>query len=359
MKKVVVALSGGIDSAVSAFLLKEQGYEVIGATMSFWDDIALASKWCSQGCYGPQEEENIKSARQIASQMNIEHTVINLRKEFKDIVLSYFISSYMNGKTPNPCVICNAHIKFAAFYEGLKRQGLDFDYFATGHYARKNYDNELHRWQLLKGKDALKDQSYFLCLLNQEQISRALFPLGERTKEEIKQIATDIGLGFLREREESQDFIDSSVYPYIFPAQAFTAGEIIDSTGKVLGYHQGLVNYTIGQRKHLGISGMTEPYYVVGIDAKHNRLIVGPIKELYKDRLIARDINWVSIPDLKEEIRAEIKIRLAHNAASGTLLPFSENRVEVRFDEPQLSITPGQFAVFYKGDLLLGGGVIE
>jgi len=359
MKKVVVALRGGIDSAVSALLLKEQGYNVIGATMSFWDNIAPASNWCSQGCYGPQEEKNISSAKRICSILNIEHIVIDLRNEFKNIVLTYFISSYMDGKTPNPCVICNAQIKFSAFYEELKKQELDFDYFATGHYARKNYDIKLSRWQILKGKDLLKDQSYFLCLLNQEQISKTLFPLGDKTKEEIKQIALDNGLGFLKEREESQDFIDSSVYPYIFPAEAFTSGEIVDINGKVLGYHRGLVNYTIGQRKHLGISGMDEPYYVVGIDVEHNRLIVGPLMGLYKDNLQARDINWVSIPGLKETIKAETKIRLAHNAALGTLLPFSENRVEVRFDEPQLSITPGQFAVFYQGDLLLGGGVIE
>ncbi|MDD5625428.1 MAG: tRNA 2-thiouridine(34) synthase MnmA [Candidatus Cloacimonetes bacterium] len=359
MNKVVVALSGGIDSAVSALLLKEQGYEVVGATMSFWDNLAPASKWCLEGCYGPQEEKNISSAKRICSILNIEHMVIDLRNEFKDIVLTYFISNYMTGKTPNPCVICNAQIKFNAFYEGIKKQGLSFDFFATGHYVRKSYNNDLQRWQILKGKDSLKDQSYFLCLLNQEQISKTLFPLGEKTKEEIKQIALDNGLGFLKEREESQDFIDASVYPYLFPDEAFIPGDIVDINGKVIGQHQGLVNYTIGQRKHIGISGMSEPYYVVGIDAEHNRLIIGPLMELYRDSLMARDINWVSIYGLKEEIRAETKIRLAHNAALGTLKPLSDNRVEVLFDEPQLSVTPGQFAVFYQSDLLLGGGVIE
>jgi tRNA-specific 2-thiouridylase len=358
MKRVILGMSGGIDSSLSALLLQKQGYEVVGATMSFWDGNAQDTDWPHHGCFGPHEKENIADAAKVCAGLGIPHFVVDLRKEFKESVLDYFCGAYASGKTPNPCVRCNARIKFGAFLAGLARLGIEADFFATGHYARKAFSEDSGRWQILKAADPLKDQSYFLSYLSQEQIARTLFPLGELTKAEVKRLAPELNLGFLQDREESQDFLDPVVYPRLFPQDSFREGEIIDFTGKVIGKHHGLMYYTIGQRKHLGISGMPEPYYVVGIDAAQNHVVVGPQQLLYKDRLVAEDINWIAIPGLEGETRVETKIRLAHAAAPCVLKPLSANSAEVVFDEPQLSITPGQVAAFYMGDILLGGGII-
>ncbi|MBW6513994.1 MAG: tRNA 2-thiouridine(34) synthase MnmA [Candidatus Syntrophosphaera sp.] len=357
-KRVLLGMSGGIDSSISALLLLEQGYEVIGATMSFWDNRIAFSDWPRHGCYGPHERENIAAAEQICRQNGIPHHIISLHTEFSQCVLSYFCSTYLDGKTPNPCVRCNQQIKFGFFIQKAREQGLEFDLFATGHYARVKNDPASGRWQLLRAADPLKDQSYFLSYLSQEQLSQTIFPLGGMTKGEVRKLSADKGLGHLQDKDESQDFLNEEVYNLVFPQEVFRPGDIVDPEGKVLGRHRGLLHFTIGQRKHLGISGMPEPYYVTAIDAAENRIVVGPQSLLYADKLVAERVNWVSIPGLESELRAETKIRLGHEAAPCVLRPLENGQVEVVFDEPQLSITPGQVAVFHAGEVILGGGTI-
>jgi tRNA-uridine 2-sulfurtransferase len=358
MKKVLLGMSGGIDSAVSALLLQKEGYEVIGATMSFWDGSIEVAQNSSQGCFGPHEAENIAAARRICEKLQIPHYVVDLREEFAKNVLSYFRETYLKGRTPNPCVVCNLLVKFGAFPRKARRDGITFDHFATGHYARAKYDGDSGRWQLLKAMDPAKDQSYFLSFLSQEQLAMTLFPLGELLKPEVKRLAGDIGLDFLQERDESQDFLDPGIQEHVLSSGPGEPGDIVDMEGKVIGKHRGIAHYTIGQRRHLGVSGMAEPHFVIRIDAGANLIVAGSKRFLYGNRLIARDINWISIPALEEELRAQTRIRLAHDPAPCILNPLKDGRVEVLFDAPQLSITPGQIAVFYSGDVVLGGGII-
>lgn len=358
MKKVLLGMSGGVDSAVSALLLKTEGYEVIGATMSFWDGSIEVAQSSSQGCFGPHEAENIAAARRICKKLQIPHHVVDLREEFAKNVLSYFRETYLKGRTPNPCVMCNSLVKFGAFPCKARRDGISFDHFATGHYARKKYEADSGRWQLLKAMDSAKDQSYFLSFLSQEQLAMTLFPLGELSKPEVRRLAGEIGLDFLQERAESQDFLDPEIKEHILSSGPDEPGDIVDMDGRVIGRHRGIAHYTIGQRRHLGISGKTEPYFVIRIDAGGNRIVVGPKGFLYHDRLTATGVNWLSITPPDNELRAQTRIRLAHDPAPCFLKPQKDGQVEVLFDEPQLSITPGQAAVFYAGEVVLGGGLI-
>lgn len=357
MKRVLLAMSGGIDSAVSAILLQDQGYEVVGATMSLHDPSG-EDRGIRSGCFGPLDIVNKQMLAKVCDLLNIECIWINLRPEFEREVLNYYRSTYLRGCTPNPCVICNHILKFDLLPRRIRDMGVEFDHFATGHYARTRYSGESERWQLLKAADPLKDQSYFLCLLSQEQLASTLFPLGDLTKDQVRAIAQDRGLDFLLTKAESQDFVKEEDHPLLFDPEQIKPGDMLDPEGNVIGQHRGLIHYTIGQRRHLGISGMTEPWYVTGLDVENNRLSVGPLNCLYKNHLVATNVNWISIPSITEETRAETKIRLAHNPATCTLKPLDDISVEVIFDEPQLSVTPGQFAVFYQGDVLWGGGTI-
>ncbi len=359
MKRVALGLSGGVDSAVSAMLLLEQGFEVTGATMSFWDGRPVEPDWPHHGCFGPHESANLAAAERICHELGIPHLIVRLQREFASCVLDYFCATYRQGRTPNPCLRCNPLVKFGAFPRGLEDLGAEFDFLATGHYARKQWSEDHQRWQLLAAADPVKDQSYFLAFLSQEQLARALFPLGELSKAEVRRIALRRGLDWLEQREESQDFLDGDVYPRLFPAEAFEPGEIVDPEGRVIGRHRGLPHYTVGQRRHIGISGKSEPWFVTAIDAAANRVIVGPKALLYQDRLLAEQVNWLSVPPPKREINAAAKIRAAHRPASCLLRPLSGDTVEVVFDEPQLAIAPGQGAVFYDGEILLGGGFIR
>lgn len=359
MKRVALGMSGGIDSTMSALILLEQGFEVTGITMSIWDERIPIPESVKSGCFGPGEKDDLEAAREACARLGIEHRVIPLQAEFAAQVLNYFCSTYLQGKTPNPCVRCNQHLKFGLLPQRAREAGIDFDFFATGHYVRKSYSPELQRWQLLQAIDPLKDQSYFLCFLSQEQLAAALFPLGGKSKQEIRRLATEQGFDYLVSKKESQDFLETDDYSVLFPAGAFRPGEIIDSNGRVLGRHRGLIHYTIGQRRDLGLSGMPEPWYVVNIEAEQNRIVVGPKALLYSDRLLARQLNWVSLPGLDSEIEASAKIRLGHTAAPCRITPVAEDAVELVFQTPQLSITPGQAVVFYAGEVLLGGGIIS
>lgn len=359
MKRVALGMSGGIDSTMSALLLMEQGYEVIGLTMSIWDESIPIVEATKSGCFGPGEADDLEAAREACARLGIEHHIIRLQSEYRENVLDYFCATYLDGKTPNPCVMCNQRMKFGFLPAKAREMGWDFDFFATGHYVRKLYNEQSKRWELHKALDSSKDQSYFLAFLSQEQIAATIFPLGDMLKQDLRKFAQERGFQHLTQKKESQDFLETDDYSVLFDKDAFSEGEIVDSSGKVVGKHRGLIHYTVGQRKNLGLSGMPEPYYVISLDATKNRVVVGPVQGLYSDRLTATKVNWVSVSGLDAPMQASAKIRLGHDAASCLIKPVDESTVELQFDAPQLSITPGQLAVFYLGECMLGGGVIK
>ncbi|MCM8759442.1 MAG: tRNA 2-thiouridine(34) synthase MnmA [Candidatus Omnitrophica bacterium] len=353
-KKVIVGMSGGVDSTVAAILLKQQGYEVEGVFMKTWDEkySALCNK--KSTCFGPEEKE-IEQLGRISRILNIPIHIIDARKEFRKRVLDYFKLEYLSGRTPNPCVMCNRFIKFHFLIEELEKKGVEFDFFATGHYARIECDKSKKRFILKKGIDQDKDQSYFLFLLTQKQLSRIIFPLGNYTKNKVKVIARKHGLE-ISEKQESQDFITGDRF-FLFD-EGIKEGEIVDKNGNVLGMHKGIIHYTIGQRKGLGIAGK-KPLYVIEIQPEKNRIVVGEEKDLYKKTLTADGVNFVSIEKLEEPMKLKTRIRYKHCEAPSEVFPQKNNEVLVVFETPQRAITPGQAAVFYKDDILIGGGFIK
>ncbi|HOH98224.1 MAG TPA: tRNA 2-thiouridine(34) synthase MnmA [Candidatus Cloacimonadota bacterium] len=358
-KRVLVGLSGGVDSAMTAKILIDQGFDVSGITMSIWDDSVDLKESTKSGCYGPGEKDDLEAAAKVCAELGIPHHIIRLQDEYRDNVLSYFCDTYVSGQTPNPCLICNQRMKFGYLPAKARAMGLDFDYFATGHYARISHNPASGRYELRKAIDPSKDQSYFLSFLRQEQLSNLIFPLGAKTKEEVKALARDLGFEDLAAKQESQDFFESDDYSLLFADGTFQAGEIVDTSGKVLGTHKGLIFYTIGQRRNLGIPGQIEPYYVIRIDAAANRLVVGPQSLLYGEDCTVQNLNWLSIPEPDHEFTASARIRLQHNPAPCTVKRLDSGNWQVLFNEPQLSITPGQGIVFYRDDLVLAGGIIH
>jgi tRNA-uridine 2-sulfurtransferase len=361
---VAVGMSGGVDSSVAAFLLKKQGYNVVGVTMKIWDGSASANPAKNRdfrsGCYGPGEADDIEAAKKVAKELGIPHHVLDLHAEYKQAVLNYFRDEYLAGKTPNPCVICNQKIKFGLLLDKAQQSGIAFDFFATGHYARIEQDSpNTERCLLKKSIDPKKDQTYFLYRLTPDQLSKTLFPLGGLLKDDVKKMASEIGLKDMADKPESQDFFEGDCYGDFFEAGDSQPGDIIDTSGQIVGRHSGVIHYTVGQRKGLNIGGLKEPLFVIGIDSQNNRLLVGPRQRLLAKGLIAEDLNWISIAPPASPLKATAKIRSTQPEKPCTLIPFEENKVRVDFDEPQMSITPGQSIVFYAGDLVLGGGVIE
>jgi tRNA-specific 2-thiouridylase len=356
---VAVGLSGGVDSTMAAKILLEKGYDVIGITMSIWDGSVPIKEATKSGCFGPGEADDLKAAEQVCSRLGIEHHIIRLQDEYKDKVLDYFCSTYLEGKTPNPCLMCNQRMKFGLLPAKAKEQGLKFDYFATGHYARVEYSERNRRYQLKKALDPSKDQSYFLSFLDQSQLSNLIFPLGELTKSEIKETARSCGFGDLADKQESQDFLETDDYSVLFETDTFHPGDIVDIRDKVLGQHRGLIHYTIGQRRNLGIAGQTEPYYVIDIDNTNNRLVVGPQRYLYGVICKAVNLNWVSIEPPTRPFWAKAKIRLQHEPADCYVMPMKGIAAEINFEKPQLSITPGQGIVFYDKDTVFAGAIID
>ncbi|HRT06276.1 MAG TPA: tRNA 2-thiouridine(34) synthase MnmA, partial [Kiritimatiellia bacterium] len=346
---VAVGLSGGVDSSVAAWLLKRDGWRVTGLTMSIWDGSVPIPDLGISGCFGPGEARDLEAAKEIAARLGIEHRVIPLAEEYKQTVLEYFREEYLAGRTPNPCVRCNQRMKFGFLIDQARAQGADFDKFATGHYARTRFDEATGRWQLLRGKDAGKDQSYFLSRLKQAQLADLIFPLGELRKGEVKDLARKLGWGDLAEKDESQDFIECEDYSVLFRPGDARPGDFVARDGTVLGRHRGILHYTIGQRKGLELGGGGTPLYVVEIDAARNRVVVGPREELHSRDLAAGDLNgvgWAGAP--AEPFRCEVQIRQRHKAAPATVRAVGDRLLAV-FDEPQLSVTPGQIAVFYAG----------
>ena len=354
VKKVVVAMSGGVDSSVTAALLKEQGYQVSGVTMKIGAGEVFSAEGRRHGCYGPGEEKDIEDARRVAKTLGIPFYVFDLKQEYKAEVLDYFCHEYLSGRTPNPCIKCNHQIKFDALVEKARDSGIEFDYFATGHYARIVYDESKHRYLLKKARDLTKDQSYFLFSLSQKQLGRSLFPVGDYTKEVVRKMASDFGLG-VDKKPESQDFIAGGYFPLIKAAQP---GPILNQAGNMLGEHRGVSFYTVGQRKGLGISAKN-PLYVTDINLERNAIIVGSKEELYHDELIASGLNLIAIERLQQPADVKTKIRYRHQETEAMIAPLDEDKVYIRFKEPQMAITPGQAVVFYDDDTVIGGGIIE
>lgn len=359
--RVVVGLSGGVDSALTAWTLKQQGYDVVGVTMSTWDGSIpnMPHVEGREGCFGPGEDESIAQAKSVADRLGIPHHVVSVSAEYKRNVLDYFRAEYRAGRTPNPCVRCNQTIKFGALHMAVRRMGIDFDYFATGHYARLDFKDPKQPF-LWRAADDTKDQSYFLSRLSVDQLSTVLFPLGSMRKEEVKAIAREIGWDDFANKKESQDFLECGDYSVLFDESDNVPGDFVDLNGKVLGRHKGIVHYTIGQRKGLNIGGQPEPLFVVSIDAKKNQVILGPRSALSCNGVHACDVNLLvdkDSPLLAGELTA--RIRLGHNGAVAHIESLTDSEISVTFDTPQFASTPGQILVLYAGDGVVASAVID
>lgn len=354
---VVVAMSGGVDSSVAAALLQAQGNEIIGITMRIWPyEEDPAQPWPFDSCCSPS---SVEDARQVASNLNISFYVHDYRQDFQREVIDYFCEEYLAGRTPNPCIPCNLRLKFGVLRQ--KARGWGAGFVATGHYVRRELEAG-GRYNLHRGVDAAKDQSYFLYGMTQEQLSSALFPLGNLTKQETRQWAQKFGLK-VAQKPESQEicFIPDNDYRGFLRKhrpQAFAPGSIINREGKVLGQHEGVANYTIGQRSGLGIS-VPRPLYVLELRPPSREVVVGFAEELGRKELTAIKVNFISGETLKNPLEVECQIRYRHKPQKALISPIDDDTLKVEFQRPQRDITPGQAVVFYRGDLMLGGGVIS
>jgi len=354
MKRVVVGMSGGVDSSVAALLLRDAGYDVHGVTMKIYSG-KPAEGPVPDSCYGPGEPRDIQEAAGVCARLGIPHTVVDLSGEYRALVLDYARDEYRQGRTPNPCILCNGRVKFGLLLERLAgTEGLPFDLFATGHYCRIVRIPETGRYAIRAAQNARKDQSYFLCMLTQDQLARVTFPLGERTKPEVREIARQAGLSN-HARPESQDFAAGGYKAVL--EEPDRPGPIVDQAGAVIGEHRGVWGYTVGQRKGLGVGG-GEPLYVTRIDAGSNTVVAGPEPSLYRGELVARGVNWASREEPTGPVRLDVKIRYRNPAVPALVSPEAGGTVRVTFDEPQRAIARGQWAVFYEKDILVGGGVI-
>jgi tRNA-specific 2-thiouridylase len=356
--KVAVAMSGGVDSSVAAALLKKEGHEVIGITMRLRDEMGEVYSYQQPG--GKLRSDVIQQSKSIADRLDITHVVADFRDVFRERIIGEFCREYSLGRTPNPCVRCNEYIKFDALLE--KARGLGADYLATGHYARVERNSISNIFMLKKGTDGQKDQSYFLCRLNQQKLSRSMFPLGNMTKKKVKQLAEDLNIP-VNERPESHEicFIPNNDYARFlekYDPESIRPGPILNRQGDTISAHGGLHRYTIGQRKGLGIAA-AEPLYVTAIERERNAVIVGKKDQTYGDELIVTDTNWIigKLPEFPLHIKARIRYR--HPEADATLFPLGKTSVHVKFARPQMAITPGQTIAFYDGDTVIGGGTIN
>jgi tRNA-specific 2-thiouridylase len=365
--KIAVAMSGGVDSSAAAAVLQEQGHELVGFTMQLWNQRRgisvdlngepLPSRCCSL--------DDVYDARRVAEELGFPFYVLNLERDFERDVVLPFITSYLNGETPIPCVSCNSRLKFASL--DRLAASLGCEKVATGHYARVAYDASTNRHRLLRGRNLQKDQSYFLWELTQDQLSRALFPLGEMSKPEVRDVARQHSLA-VAEKQESQEicfvpdgdyagFIDRYLDAEGEADRIPPAGDLVDSSGAVVGQHGGVHHYTIGQRRGIGIAA-ERPLYVISIDEAKDRVVVGSPEELLSSEFTAAGVNWVAFDNPTEPVSANVRVRYRHEPVPATITPLPDRRVRVSFAEPQRAITPGQATVFYRGDEVVGGGWI-
>ena len=353
----MLGMSGGVDSSVAAYLLKEQGYEVIGVTMKLWQEddedlIEVEGGCCSLSA--------VEDARRVANKIGIPFYVMNFKDAFKEKVIDYFVKEYTKGRTPNPCIACNKYIKSGEFFK--KALDLGCDYIATGHYAKIEYDEKTKRFALRKSITEAKDQTYALYNMNQFELEHTLMPLGYYSKDKIREIAAEIGL-IVANKPDSQEICfvkdnDYANYVKLHTEKVINEGYFVDKEGKILGKHSGIINYTIGQRKGLGIA-LGKPAFVVDINVKRNEIVLGDNEDVFRRELIATNLNLISFDTITEPIKVKAKVRYSAKESEATIYKLNEDRIKVVFDTPQRAITPGQSVVFYDGDLVVGGAIIE
>ncbi len=352
-KKILAAMSGGVDSSAAAILLQEQGYEVVGATVKMFGNKEVGIK------EPDAPKQDVEDAKAVAEKLGIEHHVLDFSSCFKKCVINHFVNEYKCGRTPNPCVDCNKYIKFGKLFEAARELGCE--YLATGHYARIEYSAEKDRWLLARGDDASKDQSYMLFNMTQDQLAHTVLPLAELTKAEIRSKADKAGLA-VAHKSDSQDicFVPDGDYAAVIARLGVKSkqGNFVHMNGTVLGKHKGQLHYTIGQRKGLGVS-YEYPLYVISKDMATNTVVLGPNDALFSKELWASAVNFIAVDKLTEPMRVTAKARYRMKDVSATIEPAEDGLVHVIFDEPQRAITPGQAVVFYDGQYVVGGGIIE
>lgn len=355
-KRAVVAMSGGVDSSVAAYLVKSQGYDCIGATMKLFhnEDICIPRE---KSCCSL---EDVEDARNVANSLGIPYYVFNFTDRFREAVIDRFVNAYEMGSTPNPCIDCNRYLKFEKLF--LRAQELNYDYVVTGHYARIEFDENSGRYLLKKALDETKDQSYVLYSMTQEQLAHTLFPLGNLRKTEVRKIAEQNSFANAK-KHDSQDicFVQNGTYADFikqYTKKEYPPGNFVLKNGTVLGEHKGIINYTVGQRKGLGIS-CCEPLYVSGINVNDNTIVLGTDGDLYSKALTANNINLISVSAIEKPTRVKAKIRYRQTEQPATVMQTDDDIITVDFDEPQRAVTKGQAVVLYDGDTVLGGGTIQ
>ena len=375
MKQALVGMSGGVDSTLTALMLKEKGCRVIGVTMSLWDGSIpeiKSDKPIKEACYGPGEEENIEECKKFCAEQGIEYHVIKVQEEYKKRVLEYFKAEYRAGRTPNPCIQCNRYIKFGALLDGIQNLNIDYDYFCTGHYAKivrpteGIFGTDKKPCMISTAADVTKDQTYFIHRIPSIVLEKVRFPLATMKKAEVFELAKKAGLEAAN-REESQDFIGEEYFDILFADKPSVPGDIIDLDGHVLGRHKGIEHYTIGQRRGLGVAA-SYPVYVQAIDAKNNVVVLAPAEALNSSALIADDFVWPADVEPPENFECEVKIRLASRPVKAFVSRYAPSESDtfsykgqpwlVTFQEPQRAVAPGQSAVLYRENVIIGGGII-